>query len=230
MNALINIQVEDFSQKVRGYNMLFNYRLMNLCVKAEPAALIPVTVEFGNSEYNLEDVAEIRRPDEYHLEVRSKNENTLKDIIAAIMDVHPEFILAMKTEKDIVDNDIPYAYYSMPDVDKDRYNLLNNLTRGFHHECAAHIDAAYAKQQARFVETFLHAPVEESDETKKELKSIYDGGKEEAANIRDAKLKEIEEAYQRYLEKNPSADNDEEVVVDGDDENYNFDVVGSMRW
>ena len=80
MNTIVNITLQDFAQKLRGYNMLFNYRLMNLCVKAEPAALMPVTVEIMGKEYNLEEVAEIRRPDEYHLEIRANNENNLDDI------------------------------------------------------------------------------------------------------------------------------------------------------
>lgn len=226
MNTLINIQLQDFVQKIRGYNMLFNYRLMNLCVKAEPAAFVPVTVEIMGKEYNLEEVAEIRRPDEDHLEVRANNENNLDDIVGGIFDMHPEFILEMKTEKDVNDNDRKFASYSMPDVDKDRYDLLTKLTKTFYDECDVQIDAAYAKQQARFVNDLLNAPAEDADEAKGEMKSIYDDGKEEAKKIRDAKLKEIEEAYQRYLEGHPS-----DIYYDEDleDDQPNYDVVKEFK-
>ena len=197
--------------------MLFNYRLMNLCVKAEPAALMPVTVVLSGKDFNLEEVAETRRPDEYHFEIRPNNEKDLKDIINAIFQVHPEFILEMKSEKDLAEEEKKFLLYTMPEVNKDRYKLLNNLTRGFYDECAIHIDEAYAKEQLRFADTLLHAPIEEADEAKGELKSIYEGGKDETTQIRDVKLKEIEDAYQHYLEKHPEEDyeiEDEEPVHD----------------
>lgn len=222
MNTYINIQLQDFSQRIRGYNMLFNYRLMNLCVKAEPASLMPVTVEVMGREYNLEEVAELRRPDEYHFEIRANNENNLDDVVGAILDVHPEFILDMKTEKDAGDNEHRYAFYSMPEVNKDRYDLLTKLTKGFYDECAIQIDAAYAKEQTRFIDLLLHAPAADVDEAKGEMKTIYDGGKDESAKMRDAKLQEIEEAYQRYLEKHPDNGSD------GDD-NPGYNVVTGMR-
>ena len=224
MNTYINIQLQDFSQRIRGYNMLFNYRLMNLCVKAEPASLMPVTVEVMGREYNFEEVAELRRPDEYHFEIRAFNENNLDDVVGAIFDVHPEFIVDMKTEKDTGDNEHRYAFYSMPDVNKDRYDLLTKLTKGFYDECAVQMDAAYAKEQTRFIDLLLHAPAEEADEAKGEMKTIYDGGKEEAEKIRDAKLKEIEEAYQRYLENHPEEDHDND-----EDNGPGYDVVKGMK-
>lgn len=222
MNTYINIQLQDFSQRIRGYNMLFNYRLMNLCVKAEPASLMPVTVEVMGKEYNLEEVAQLRRPDEYHFEIRANNENNLDDIIGGILDVHPEFILEVKTEKDLDDNEHKYAFYSMPEVNKDRYDLLTKLTKGFYDECAVQIDAAYAKEQARFVDLLLHAPATDADEAKGAMKEIYDKGKEETEKIRDEKLKEIEEAYQRYLTDNNQYDaadeSDDEMEISHDAE------------
>ena len=219
MNTYINIQLQDFSQQVRGYNMLYNYRLMNLCVKAEPAALVPVTVEVMGAEYNLEEGAEIRRPDEYHLEIRSNNENNLSDVISAIFDVHPEFKLEVKTEKGPDDSEKKYASYTMPEVNKDRYDALTKLTKTFYDECVAKIDLTYAKQQARFVDLLLHASAEEAEEAKGSLKKARDDGKDESVEIRDTKLKEIEEAYQRYLQNNP-------VEEDG---GPGYDVTKGMR-
>ena len=195
MNSYISIQLQDFAQKVRGYNMLFNYRLMNLCVKAEPAALIPVIVTVDGKDYDLEKVADIRKPDDYFFEVRSKNENNLQAIIEGIFDAHPEFILDMKTEKDMEDKEVPYAKYSMPPVDKNRRDLLCDLTKTFYNECIVHIDAAHVKQEGIFVEALFNAPIKDANEAKDELKEIYDSGKKEAEAMRDTKLKEIEEAY-----------------------------------
>lgn len=222
MKNAIQHQLKLFSDKVQGYNMLFNYRLMNLCVKAELAALMPVTVVLDNREFNLEETAEIRRPDEYHLEIRPNNQEQLDDITLAIFDVHPEFILDIKEEENLEGKKDKYAYYSMPEVNKDRYDTLNNLTKGFYNECAANIDLVYARQQKTFVEGLINAPVAESDEAKDELKKIYDAGKDETVQIRDAKLKEIEEAYQQYMQGKSA----EETP---DDNANGFDVTQSMK-
>ena len=204
MNSHLLPQLQDFARKVRGYNMLFNYRLMNLCIKAEPAALMPVTVNYHGSDYNIEEVAELRRPDEYHMEIRANVQDNLQEIIDAIFDVHPEFVLDVKTEKDPHGKDVRYASYSMPDVNKDRYDLLNDLTKAFYNECVVKIDEAYAKVQTVFVDALLNAPAAEADEAKGEMKTIYDNGKDETVKIRDAKLMEIEEAYQKYLQEGGS--------------------------
>ena len=219
MNNYINAQLQEFAQKINGYNMLFNYRMMNLCVKAEPAALVPVIVTIGGKQCDLEEVAEIRRPDDYHFEIRAKNERPLQNIIEGIMDVHPEFIMEKKTEKDLEDKEVLYLSYKMPPVDKDRHDLLSDTTKAFYDECVANIEAAHAKQEVLFVEALLHAPVEDANEAKDGVKTLYDNGKEEAEKLYNAKIEEIEDAYQNYLS------NKKEDAEDLDD----FDFSKGMR-
>jgi hypothetical protein len=210
MNNYINARLQEFAQKINGYNMLFNYRMMNLCVKAEPAALVPVIVTIGGKQCDLEEVAEIRRPDDYHFEIRVKNERPLQNIIEGIMDVHPEFIMEKKTEKDLEDKEILYLSYKMPPVDKDRHDLLSDTTKAFYDECVANIEAAHAKQEVLFVEALLHAPVEDANEAKDGVKTLYDNGKEEAEKLYNAKIEEIENAYQNYLKSNKEEDDIED--------------------
>ena len=99
MNNYISFETIDFAKKLKGYNMLFNYRMSNLCVKAEPTALMPVTVFVAGTEYNLEEVANILKPDDFSFDVYPKNQNNLQDIISGIFDVHPEFKMELKTDK-----------------------------------------------------------------------------------------------------------------------------------
>ena len=210
MNNYINARLQEFAQKINGYNMLFNYRMMNLCVKAEPAALVPVIVTVEGKQFDLEEVAEIRRPDDYHFEIRAKNERPLQNIIEGIMDVHPEFIMEKKTEKDLEDKEVLYLSYKMPPVNKDRHDLLSDTTKVFYDECVANIEAAHAKQEALFVEALLHAPVEDANEAKDGVKTLYDNGKEEAEKLYNAKIEEIENAYQNYLKSNKEEDDIED--------------------
>lgn len=201
MNSYYYAQLKDFTEKARGYNMMFNYRMMNLCVKAEPGALVPVIVTVGGKDYNLEEVAQIRRPDDYVFEIRANNSDYLQNIIDGIMDVHPEFVFEMKTEKDIEDKDVNYAQYTMPEVDKDRYDLLSETTKAFYNECLVSIDAVYAQKEAKLAEVAVHAPAEDVQQIKDELDEYYNNAKDEAQKMRDMKLQEIEEAYLHYQEK-----------------------------
>ena len=210
MNNYINARLQEFAQKINGYNMLFNYRMMNLCVKAEPAALVPVIVTIGGKQCDLEEVAEIRRPDDYHFEIRAKNERSLQNIIEGIMDVHPEFIMEKKTEKDLEDKEVLYLSYKMPPVNKDRHDLLSDTTKVFYDECVANIEAAHTKQEALFVEALLHAPVDEANEAKDGVKTLYDNGKDEAEKLYNAKIEEIENAYQDYLSSDQENDDTED--------------------
>ena len=126
MNNYISFETIDLAKKLKGYNMLFNYRMSN-----------PVFV--AGTEYNLEEVANILRPDDFSFDVYPKNQNNLQDIISGIFDVHPEFKMELKTDKAENEGgaDTQHVFYTMPPVDKDRRKLLNETTKTFHKECIA---------------------------------------------------------------------------------------------
>ena len=191
MNNYISFETIDLAKKLKGYNMLFNYRMSNLCVKAEPTALMPVTVFVAGTEYNLEDVANILRPDDFSFDVYPKNQNNLQDIITGVL----------------------HVFYTMPPVDKDRRKLLNETTKTFHKECMVNLDLAYADLQARLVEPYTQMSPQNVDEARKGFKKVYDKAREECDKMLQQKLNEIEEGYQRYLHE----DNELYAEQDTDD-------------
>ncbi len=201
MNNYISFETIDLAKKLKGYNMLFNYRMSNLCVKAEPTALMPVTVFVAGTEYNLEEVANILKPDDFSFDVYPKNQNNLQDIISGIFDVHPEFKMELKTDKAENEGgaDTQHVFYTMPPVDKDRRKLLNETTKTFHKECKVNLDVTYAELQARLVEPYTQMSPQDVDEARKGFKKVYDKAREECDKMLQLKLNEIEEGYQRYL-------------------------------
>ena len=201
MNNYISFETIDFAKKLKGYNMLFNYRMSNLCVKAEPTALMPVTVFVAGTEYNLEEVANILKPDDFSFDVYPKNQNNLQDIISGIFDVHPEFKMELKTNKAENEGgaDTQHVFYTMPPVDKDRRKLLNETTKTFHKECMVNLDVTYADLQARLVEPYTQMSPQDVDEARKGFKKVYDDARDECDKMLQLKLNEIEEGYQRYL-------------------------------
>lgn len=199
MNSYIGIELSEFQKKMNGYVMLFGYRLSNLCVKAEPTAMLPVTVETGTMEFNLEEVADAVKPDDYTFYIYPKNQENLQAIIDGVFDIHPEFKMELATEKRANDVEIRYIIYTMPYVDKDRRDLLNNLTKTFHKECMAKLEVCNAKELNNMADWASRLNPEDIDEGKERLKNIYDDAKEQVDKMLEAKLREIEEAYQRYL-------------------------------
>ena len=217
MNNYIAFEISEFQKKLNGYNMLFNYRMSNLCVKVEPTALMPVTVILANAEYNLEEVADIIKVDDFSIDVYPKNQNNLQQVIDGIFDVHPEFKMELKTDKAETEGgeDKHHAFYTMPEVNKDRRDLLNDLTKTFHKECQVNLDATYAELQVRLVEPYTKMSPAEIDEARQGFENIFNKAKEMCDKLLQLKLNEIEEGYQRYFEgendryDEPDADDDE---------------------
>ena len=217
MNNYIAFEISEFQKKLNGYNMLFNYRMSNLCVKVEPTALMPVTVILANAEYNLEEVADIIKVDDFSIDVYPKNQNNLQQVIDGIFDVHPEFKMELKTDKAETEGgeDKHHAFYTMPEVNKDRRDLLNDLTKTFHKECQVNLDATYAELQVRLVEPYTKMSPAEIDEARQGFENVFNKAKEMCDKLLQLKLNEIEEGYQRYFEgendryDEPDADDDE---------------------
>ena len=223
MNNFITFELTDVANKMKGYNMLFNYRMSNFCVKAEPTALMPVTVTLGDQECNLEEVANLLRPDDFTFDVYPKNPNNLQAIINGIFDSHPEFKMELKTDKAEIEGgkDKQHVIYTMPPVDKNRRKLLNEAAKTFHKECMVNLDLTYAELQTRLVEPYATMPPLEVDEARKAFKKVYDTAREQCDKMLEQKLNEIEEGYQRYL----SGDNDQINAPDaGDDMEFSHDA------
>lgn len=201
MNNYITFELTDLAKKLKGYIMLFNYRLSNFCVKAEPTALMPVTVVLADAEYNLEEVANIMKPDDFSFDVYPKNQNNLQEVINGIFDAHPEFKMELKTDKAEIEGgeDKHHVLYTMPPVDKNRRKLLNEAAKTFHKECVVNLDVTYAELQARLVEPYTKMSPLEIDEARKAFKKAYDSAKDQCDKMLELKQNEIEEGYQRYL-------------------------------
>jgi hypothetical protein len=178
---------------------------------------MPVTVILANAEYNLEEVADIIKVDDFSIDVYPKNQNNLQQVIDGIFDVHPEFKMELKTDKAETEGgeDKHHAFYTMPEVNKERRDLLNDLTKTFHKECQLNLDATYAELQVRLMEPYTKMSPAEIDEARQGFENIFNKAKEMCDKLLQLKLNEIEEGYQRYFEgendryDEPDADDDE---------------------
>ena len=199
MDNYIIAEINEFSQKENGYLALFCVRLGNFCVKADPQAMLSATIHLESAEYNFEDVADATRPNDYTFDVTPKNENNLSAIIQGVAEVHPEFKVSVKIKEYDEGFEERHIIYTMPEVNKERRDLLNEVCKTFHKECVAKLDWAYGKRLADTAQLLARLSVQEADNVKKVFEKTYHDAKQNAEKLLNAKLQEIEEGYQRYL-------------------------------
>ena len=204
MDLFLSTRVNAFQEKAGGYLALLGYRYMNLCVKAEVAALLPVAVDVMGTNMHLEDVALIATPDNYHFAIYPKVEekNYIQQIVNGILFSHPEFKLSMKKTQ-ILNEEKQYLEYEMPEVDKNRRDLLNEAVKTLYDEAKVNIEKLYAEEKAALVdlkEVFNDEDIKKADE---ELDKKHDLVLDKILDIKLQKLDEVEAGYQRYLTMHP---------------------------
>ena len=192
--------LNEYEKVLDGYTGLLTCRLLNLCVKAHPIALIPVLVELWGEEKLFEEVADCAIPDDDHIEAYPKNEEFIFAIGKGVLEVHPEFIMKEKTVK-MGDQDMRILSFKVPPVDKDRRDILNNGVDVFYQETKAQYDETKAKYSAKIAERLSKNNCDIAQQTV------------------DDKKKEIEEAYQRYLQNKATAEKAamEQQAAEGED-------------
>jgi ribosome recycling factor len=197
MNNYVITEIDDAQKKMSAYVTLLSYRYMNLCVKAELGALMPVNVYIGDDSYNIEDVANIYSPDDFQFAVYPKNENNQQAIIQGVYEAHPEFKMEMKNDGG------SYILYTMPVVDENRHDLLQNAIKGLYEECCGRIDAIHAEFKARMLENLTKVGVSETetDEALQALDDLRQKSMDMADQQLDKKHQEIKEALVRYQEE-----------------------------
>jgi ribosome recycling factor len=194
MNNYVITEIDDAQKKMSAYVTLLSYRYMNLCVKAELGALMPVNIYIGDDSYNIEDVANIYSPDDFQFAVYPKNENNQQAIIQGVYEAHPEFKMEMKHDGG------SYILYTMPVVDENRHDLLQNAIKGLYEECCGRIDAIHAEFKARMLENLTKVGVSETetDEALQALDDLRQKSMNMADHQLDQKQNEIDEALVRY--------------------------------
>lgn len=184
-----------------GYYALMNYKYSNLCTKAEPASLLPVDIYIDATRMDMEQVAVVGSPREDQLSIIPKDEHYLDPIVRGVFDAHPEFKLEIKyISEDLKREDERYLLYTMPEVNKDRRDLLANAVKSLYDETSARIKAVFTKDKLNLLQGVQGLPAEEIKELEDALDDAYDQNKNMVDQAYEMKSKEIEDAYDRYLE------------------------------
>ena len=220
MKLELEMTLTEFDHVLSGYTALLNLRLMNLCVKAEAAALLAVEVPFKGEKKRIEDVAKVAIPTDEYMEIYPLHEDLIQPIIQSVLEVHPEF----KPSRESVhieeqDKDYRFVRFTMPEVDANRRDLLNSGVDACVSITKAQLDASKQRYMLRLTPDMQGLSDEETDEVKKQFDKYYDMNMELTNTSSDEKKKEIEDGYQRYLTKQQEKEQatQEQSAAEGED-------------
>ena len=190
-------------------NAQFAYRLMNLCVKAEPVSLLSIEAMIEGEPQKLEACSQIGQEDDYSFQVYPNYDGDIPSLAQAIFMDHPEFKQEMKTmqvdistdENNPDMHDVHYINVTMPEVDDDRYDVLKNGVKTFYEENKVQMEAVSAEYDAKLAKLTEGESDEDIKKVKeareKQTKTWY----EQRDKIYNEKLKEIEEGHMKWLTK-----------------------------
>lgn len=209
MKRSIGNELNDLYTKLSNLSGVFGYQLQNLCVKAEPVALLTIEVNVEGENQKLEDCTTIAKNDDYSFTIVPHYEDDIPALEQGILKAHPEFKLKKKTmtvdSMDLKGNpkevEVPYILATMPDVTDERYDILNEGVKLLYENCKVKMEAAILKSDAKFAELLLGENKDTVDEVTDAIDMIKKEWNDKRDQTRDDKLKEIEEAYQKWLAK-----------------------------
>ncbi|MEG1659113.1 MAG: ribosome recycling factor [Bacteroides sp.] len=208
MASEIMILLGNTQKKMSGYAVLMNFRFMNLCTEADPSALLPVTVTIDNEIFDLEAVAQTAISQENQFLIIPKEQEYIFAICKAIAKAHPEFNIERqlmpenREDTNASEEDKQQIILcTIPDINKDRHDLIMEGIKLLYSETKEKINKTFAISSAKMTNMMQGESLENIEEVKKNLQETYDLHNDMCNEYREKKEKKVEDAYQRYLQK-----------------------------
>ena len=117
MKIAIETLIHEMESRLGGYVTLLVYRYANLCIKAQPMALLSAQIideEMG--EMKIEEVAGVVILDEFHLELIPYDPRFNFPLCKAIKKEHPEFKQELVKPNNAGNEDERYLILTMPET------------------------------------------------------------------------------------------------------------------
>jgi len=207
MNRAAIREFDKMSDSLSTLNAQFAYRLMNLCVKSEPVALLPILVNIEGELQKLEECAQISKDDDYTFKVFANYSSDIPALAQGIFKTHPEFKQEMFDEEvEYIDEDgeermdkVPYILLTMPDVDDERYDVLKDGVKVIYEDTKVRMENVIANADVKMAELMKDESEADIEKVKKNRDKQVKTWTEQRDKIHAEKLQEIEEAHNKWL-------------------------------
>ena len=227
MKLSIETLIHEMEGKLGGYTTLLMYRYANLCVKAQPLALLSAVIEDEEQgAMRLEEVAGLTMPDEFHMKLTPFDKRFNILLCKAIKKEHPEFKQDLIKPENADDENERVLILTMPEVNDDRHDELTDAVDMLYDGCKAQVDKVVASYKVKLEPKIKPLPSEERDETQAAFDNSVKMHTDAIEKLKADKLQEIEEAYQRYLteQANKQAEADEKAAARGENAGQAFNI------
>ena len=219
MKIAIDSLIHEMEGRLNGYVSLLIYRYANLCVKAQPLALLSAEIiDEERGSLPIEKVAGVLMPDEFHLRIVPFDPRYIFPLSKAIKLEHPEFKQDLVVPDDADDEKERHLILTMPVVNMDRHDALLEAVDTLYDGCKAKMDKTCADYRLKLEKKMVILPTDdERNEAKDAMETKIKTYQDMADTNKADKVKEIEEAYQRYLNEQTSkkAETDEQAAARG---------------
>ena len=206
MKPSVSMLLDEAQKKMSAYAALLNYRFINLSVKAQAGALLSVTVSTGGESLPIERVALARcaagRDDRF--EIYPMNRGLLSPLLAALQQAHPEYSIELKDisgSEDAEGKKDQYILATVPEVDDARHGELLKAVQTLSGRADDLLKMTSTQYSDRIDLVLPEDDAEDKTEAKDALQDLLERHKNLCKQFRDAKEKEIEDAYKHYKEK-----------------------------
>lgn len=227
MKLSIETLIHEMEGKLGGYVTLLVYRYANLCVKAQPLALMSTIVE-DEEEGNMkiEQVAGLMLPDEFHMKLIPYDPRFNYPLCKAIKKEHPEFKQELVKPDKATDEDERHLILTMPVVNDDRHDELTDAVNVLYDGCKAQVDKTVASYKVKLEPKIAPLTSDEHDEAQNAFDTSVKTHTDMIDKVKADKLQEIEEAYQHYLAEQTAKQTaaDEKAAARGENAGQQFNI------
>lgn len=181
----------------------------DLCVDADPIALMGVKVPDEGLDRNIEEVANVAKMDDRSFAFWALDEgDSLDGVAEGIGKAHPEFIIENRGCRKSEESDeiIPILLATVPYVNKERRDVLVKAVGTYRDAFNTYVDVEANLTKVKMAPHLLEATDKDRETVEKLFKDKAKEYKDMAEKAAGDKIKKIEEAYQKWLEEKAASD------------------------
>jgi len=194
-------------QKCMGHVGVLSYQYSNLCIKADGCSLLGVEIDEDDYTYHIEDKAYVKihdkEGDDDKIDLIPKNgDDDISLISKSVSAIHPEFVQSVEEIENV--EGLHILRLTMPEVNDDRKDVLEDAINLCYDECKTKLDAVNTYYTGIIDANLVGETPEEIDNVTKNFKKVKDTFQQIIDQYKTDKLKSLEDAYQRWLLKGTS--------------------------
>ena len=200
---------QQFESRITQSLNIMQLHFFDLCVDADPVALMSVKVYDGGFDRNIEEVANVAKMDDRTFAFWALEEgNSLDGVEEGVRKAHPEFIIETKGCRKSEESDevIPILLVTVPYVNKERRDVLVKAVGTYRDAFNTYVDAEANLTKVKMAPHLLEATDKDKEAVEQLFKDKAKEYKDMAEKAANDKIKKIEEAYQKWLEEKAAED------------------------